>query len=101
MSELHAQVSKRPFQVFSTLEMTEFIQTSYAFLGIAFRDKCSMVSLDRTQLSRLRNGEIVGYFPMRYDSDSIFDVMRSTLLKILDRDNLLKNHVRIPIPLLI
>ena len=75
--------------------MTEFIQRTYAFLGAAFRDGCSDVYLDRTHIARLKEGRIVGNIPMQYGSDSIYDVMYSTLLKILERDHLLQKRLQV------
>lgn len=82
----------RAFAVFSIKEINEVLLALYIELESAVHDREDTLMLDRQVLSHLKRGEIKREWPMIYGSSSIYELARSSLLKILERDRLVTQY---------
>src|ERR1700752_117955 len=85
----------RAFEIFTSTELNEPLLMIYQQLGIALRDHSDFVKIDRNAFIQVADGKTIPSMQMTYGDTSIFDVFRANLDKILQRDNLIKQHFQI------
>jgi hypothetical protein len=85
----------RAFDVFDTTEINEPLLMLYKQLSFAIRDHCDTMILDKTSLRRTLHGKTISTFPMIYEDTSIYSILKANLIKIFERDPLVKQYFQL------
>jgi hypothetical protein len=86
---------KRAFEVFDTTEINEPLLMLYKQLSFAIRDHCDTMTLDKTSLRRILRDKTVSTFPTIYGDTSIYSILKANLIKIFERDPLVRQYFRL------
>ena len=86
---------KRPFEVFDTPEINEPLLMLYKQLSFAIRDQCDTMTLDNTSFRRVLGGKTVSTFPTIHGTTSIYSILKTNLIKIFERDDLVQQYFRL------
>lgn len=85
----------RAFDIFDAGEINEVLLAIYRELSFAIRDSSDTMILSRNELVHMNNGRTIGEMPIVYGSTSIYDMARESILKILERDELVQQFFQI------
>jgi hypothetical protein len=88
-------LEKHEIEVFSDEELNYFIQGMYILIRVAVRDNCDTFTINRTEVKRSKGGVVIGTTPLVYSTESVYSIMRESLLKIVERDALVQRHFQL------
>jgi hypothetical protein len=92
MTTLFEQLIDRPYNIFSRDELNEPLLSIYISIAAAIRDNCDTLTLHKIELIRSKNNNVIGTIRLSHGKDSIFEIMREALLKVYERDELIRKY---------
>jgi hypothetical protein len=87
-------LANRELVVFKVEELDEFVQGIYILLRVAVRQECDTFTIDTSEIIWSRGGIVIGSFPLILRTQSIYPIMRASLLKIIERDSVVRQHLQ-------
>lgn len=95
MSSLAELLKNRAFEVFAPEDINELLLTIYLHLQIALRHNSDVLVLNIEELKHVTDEVVVERFTMPLGSTSIYSAFRKNLLKIFERDDLVKQYFQL------
>ena len=95
MNTFLQSLAERELAVFDVEDLDEFVQGLYILLRIAVRQECDTFALNKTQITWSKSGKVMGSNPVMLVTESVYQIMRESLLKIVERDSVVRQHLRL------